>query len=248
MPHKIKLRRFLANTGIFRNRYETEKALESGLVKVDNKTVKGGSFDVKKKHHVFYNNKEIKMVAKSIYIILNKPIGYLSQKDPSRKNVYDIVNQMKEFSDDEKKTMFNVGRLDIDTEGLLIMTNDGQLSNKIINSSKFFEKTYFVILDKPLLPKDKLQLEKGVKIVVKKDGKRLYYKTREAKVKLLDDKELELTITEGKKRQIRKMLMALGYAVVFLKRISIGRLSTGSLTPGQHKILAKEEIYDNLFG
>lgn len=168
---------------------------------------------------------------RNIYILLNKPKGYIctSEDTHSRKKVIDLIKGVKE-------RLFTIGRLDKDTEGLLLLTNDGNFAHHLMHPSFEIKKVYQVILDKGCALADIKRLEKGIVI----DGK----KTKACQINLLakSGKVLVLTIHEGRKRQIRQMFFCFGYEVVDLKRIKYGSLTLGNLKTGHFRFLTGQEI------
>ncbi|MBU1321849.1 MAG: pseudouridine synthase [Nanoarchaeota archaeon] len=237
---RLKLKQFLMKTGLFDKKEDVIKALHEGLIFVDDKIVKNTDFGVKSKHVIKYNGKVLELVSKNIYLMLNKPKGCLCQKG-AEFNVYQIIRQMNDFSPEERQSLFIVGRLDKDTTGLLILSNDGKLADEIMKPNKKVVKTYVVLLDKDLLDKDKISLEKGVKINVNDKD----YVTMPSEVDV-DKNKIRISIYEGKKRQIRQMFLKLGYTVVELERVSIGNLHLGNLKQGEYKKLSGKDIRDGL--
>lgn len=166
------------------------------------------------------------------YYMLNKPGDVVSAThDNHDKTVLDLLSNIR------KKDLFPVGRLDKDTEGLLILTNDGTLAHNLLSPKKHVEKTYFVALRSPIQEEDIVQLEQGIDIGEDK-------LTLPAKVKVLDPTHIELTIHEGKFHQVKRMLKAVSNEVTYLKRISFASLSLdSSLAPGEYRELTTEEVY-----
>lgn len=172
-----------------------------------------------------------------VYYMMNKPAGVVSAtQDNTCRTVLDFI------SSDRKKDLFPVGRLDKDTEGLLLLTNDGELAHSLLSPKKHVAKTYLVGIEKPLSLKQAEALEQGVDI----GEKRL---TLPAKVELLSEKLITLTIHEGKFHQVKRMLQAVDNRVLTLKRISFGALSLDeTLPPGAYRELTKQEVtllYEN---
>ena len=167
------------------------------------------------------------------YYMLNKPQGVVSATEDKReKTVLDLILSKK------RKDLFPVGRLDKDTEGLLLITNDGELAHQLLSPKKHVDKTYVTRLLKSLLLEDAKKLEIGVDI-----GEQEL--TLPAKVNLLNAEgtEVQITIQEGKFHQVKRMFQAVGNQVVFLKRISMGSLMLDKeLRPGEYRLLTQEEI------
>jgi len=170
-----------------------------------------------------------------VYILLNKPVGYTSTRsDPhATKTVMELVKDVDAF-------LYPVGRLDVDTSGLLILTNDGEFTNALAHPSHEIEKTYVAVVQ-GRIPEGALRaLERGVKL---EDGW-----TAPARSRLLGfsaasgESTVELVIHEGRKRQVRRMLAEVGYPVLRLSRTRIGELELGALKEGEHRILTKREV------
>lgn len=167
------------------------------------------------------------------YIMLNKPRGYLTSvsDDRGRKCVMDLLHGVEE-------RVYPIGRLDLNSEGLLLFSNDGNFANDLMHPSRRVGKTYRVTVRPDITDEQAVQLSEGVEI----DG----YRTAPAVVRVLDKQPnrvvLEMTIYEGKNRQIRKMCEAVGLEVARLKRISIGPVRLGMLKPGTYRDLKKDEL------
>lgn len=170
-----------------------------------------------------------------VYILLNKPRGYTSTRsDPhAKQTVLDLVRGVDEF-------LFPVGRLDVDTSGLIILTNDGELANLLTHPSHEIEKTYVAIVRGYLTARSLSRLEQGVEL---DDGL-----TAPARARLIswsrkdNTSTVEITIHEGKKRQVRRMLQALGHRVAKLTRVRLGTLDLGGLGEGEHRKLTSMEV------
>lgn len=172
-----------------------------------------------------------------LYIVLNKPPGYItsttSKQGRSVLNLLTKENCADKIKHEIKQRVYPVGRLDKDSEGLVLLTNDGGLTNLLTHPRYEHEKEYEAIIDKPLTEAGKKQLEKGMDI-----GEVV----RGIKIKKVTGKKLALILKEGKNRQIRKMLGRLGYNVVSLKRIRIGKLELGKLSKGKWQTVDKQDI------
>ena len=177
------------------------------------------------------------------YYLLNKPVGVVSAtRDGRNETVLDLL------SGENVKGLSPCGRLDIDTEGLLLITDDGDLIHRLLSPKKHVDKVYEVHIRQALLPADIERLEKGVNIGDKKDDGSIDY-TLPAKVELCDDKDEDgypvifLTIHEGRFHQVKRMLEAVGNEVMFLRRISMGSLVLdGELGVGEYRALTEDEI------
>lgn len=222
---KIRLNKYIASTGVC-SRRKAEEYILARRVSVNEEIVTELGTQVEDSDIVCIDGKKISLEENKVYIMLNKPKGYVTTaKDQfDRKSVLDIVRV--------KERVYPVGRLDMDSEGLLLLTNDGDFSNNIIHPTKHIAKTYEVTLKKNISEQAIHMLENGVDI----GG----YVTRPAIVKKLSDKIIHITISEGKNRQVRRMCEAVQNKVVNLKRISIGKLLLGNLKCGEYVMLSKE--------
>ena len=167
-----------------------------------------------------------------VYYMFHKPAGCVSAtKDNQDKTVLDYINK-----EDYKPDLFPVGRLDKDTEGLLLITNDGDLAHRLLSPKKHVPKTYYVKIKAPLSETDIKLLEEGIDIREEK-------KTLPAKVEILKEQEILLTISEGKFHQVKRMLLAVENEVLYLKRLSMGSLKLDeNLKAGEYRALTGEEI------
>ena len=174
------------------------------------------------------DGEKIKVNTNYEYYMLNKPKRVICSNDDKfgRKLAIDFIKS--------KKRLYTYGRLDYMTEGLIIISNDGEVYNHVMHPRKKLYKSYIAKLDREIEEKDMEALKYGVVI----DGKR----TAPAKVKRIDKKEIRIAIYEGRNRQIRKMVEILGYTVETLKRVKVGELSLGHLKTGDYRVLTEEEI------
>ncbi|RCK76662.1 MAG: Ribosomal large subunit pseudouridine synthase B [Ignavibacteriae bacterium] len=228
---KVSLARAISKLGVT-SRKKAGQLIKEGVVTVNDKIIENINFKVDPdKDKISINGKVIKKV-KPIYILLNKPEGYITTRSDelNRKTVYDLITDIKDW-------VFPVGRLDKDTSGLLILTNDNRLGELLTNPESEVPKTYSVFIDKPITEPALEALRKGVTILRN-------YKTLPAQVETVnqDPRRLILTICEGKNRQIRRMFEALNYKVLNLTRIKIGNLKIGDLKAGEWRYLTKSEI------
>lgn len=227
----MRINKFLAESGVC-SRRAADKLIEEGVVKINGK-VCGLGAEVEMSDSVSVNGKIVNTVKKYDYYIMNKPKGYVCtvKDDKGRKTVMDLLPP-------NIKRLFPVGRLDYDTEGLLILTNDGNLTFKLTYPKNEVPKTYLVKTEKPVTEEDLNKLRSGVVI----DG----VKTKKCNVKLIETtkegSKLNITITEGRNRQIRKMIEAVNNNVDFLKRIKIGELKLTGLNRGEVRSLTPFEI------
>ena len=214
------------------SRKEVKNLIRKGFVLVNGKTIFDDDFKVDPINDeitIFNNTIEYN---KYVYIMLNKPKDYISATyDPRYKTVIDLVSEY------QKMGIFPVGRLDIDTEGLLILTNDGQLAHNLLSPSKHVNKTYYVEFSGEFKDSYYNDFEKGIKI----DD----YITEPAKVILLDKNKAHCIIHEGKFHQVKKMFQALNMEVTYLKRVKFKNLELdNSLGLGEYRMLSLEEIED----
>lgn len=235
---EIRLQKFLANNGVC-SRRKAEEHILAGDVKVNGKVVTelGTKVDPLKDEVIFKDNK-VGKVEKKVYILLNKPIGYVTTtKDQfDRDTVLDLVKV--------KEKVLPVGRLDMYTSGALILTNDGDFIYKVTHPKYEIEKTYNVTLKGIITREEVEKLEKGVEIET--DGK--IFTTGKAKVKILktdeekDISRIEITIHEGKNREVRKMCSAIERKVLALHRRKIGNISVKNLKLGEWRYLTAKEV------
>lgn len=228
----MRINKFIAESGVA-SRRAADNLIQDGQVKINGKVCKLGDEVKVGVDHVSVGGKVINVVKTYEYFIMNKPKGYIcSAKDEKgRKTVIDLLPQTS-------KRVFPVGRLDYDTEGLLILTNDGELTFKLTHPRNEIPKTYLVKTEKPVSIEDVNKLRTGVYI----DG----VKTKKCNIHLLETKKegskLHITITEGRNRQVRKMFEAINNNVDFLKRIKIGELTLTGLNRGEVRKLYPDEI------
>lgn len=232
---KVRLQKYLAEAGIASRRKCEEYILE-GKVKVNGEIVKelGTKIDAEK-DKVLFEGKTVKKESELVYILLNKPTGYVTttKEQMGRKMVLDLLK-------DVKTRILPVGRLDMYTSGALILTNDGDFIYKITHPKHEVNKTYIARVKGIVKEQDIEALRTGVKI---ED-----YTTSPAIVEIIEiDKEkkltkLEITIHEGKNRQVRKMCESLGYGVYSLHRYSIGQVSVKGLKRGNWRYLTDKEV------
>ena len=234
IKNEIRLQKFLAEAGIA-SRRKSEELITQGKIMLNGKIVTELGTKVNPvEDKIIYNGKEVKIKDEHVYILLNKPIGYVTTvKDQfQRDSVLDLVKV--------KQRLVPVGRLDMYTSGALILTNDGDFVYKVTHPKHEIEKTYTVTI-KDLIKEDEVEiLKNGVEI----DG----YKTKPAKVKILKTDEeknfsrLEIVIHEGKNRQIRKMCEAIGHKVLALHRSKIAGIGVKDIPLGKWRYLTKQEI------
>lgn len=223
---KIRLQRFIALNSNY-SRRKAEELIQDGIVKINSVKAELGQSIDPQKDKIYINGKLIKPIKKRITLMLNKPAGYITTKrDPhANKTVMDLIPY---------KDVFPVGRLDKDTEGLLLLTNDGDLAYKLTHPKFEHEKEYYVELKSEITSDQIKKLEKGITI----DGK----KTAPCIITKHNRNKLNITLHEGRKRQIKRMFEKLGNKVIYLYRLRIGKLKLGSLKKGSHKLINSEDI------
>jgi len=224
----------LANLG-YGSRKEVKDLLKSGGVKVNDTVVKNGKEQVNPDIDTVTLHGEVIEYKEYIYLMMNKPQGVISAtEDHYEETVIDLLEL-----EDAVFSPFPVGRLDKDTEGLLLLTNDGQLAHQLLSPKKHVPKTYFAVIDREVTEEDVLAFQEGVTL---DDG----YVTKPGKLKILKSgirSDIELTITEGKFHQVKRMFEAVGKKVVYLQRISMGPLKLDeTLELGEYRELTEEEI------
>lgn len=218
----MRLDKYLTECGIG-SRKEVKKIIDSGAVSVNEKIVSSPKENVNEEKDIVKYNEKIIKYKKFRYYILNKISGYITAvDDPREKTVMDILPDWV-----IKKDLAPVGRLDKDTEGLLLLTNDGQLNHRLLSPKSHVDKTYYAELEKDISEDDLEKLRKGVDI----GG----YITMPAEAKKIEEKKIHLTIKEGKFHQVKKMLEAVNNKVIYLKRISFGKLELKEMELGEVK-------------
>lgn len=228
----MRINKYIASCGEA-SRRAADELIQQGRVSVNGKILKEPGYDVKEGDEVRLFGRVITLETKKVYYLLNKPTGYVTttMDKEGRPTVMDLVSG-------EGVRLFPVGRLDYNTSGLLILTNDGDLSNKLMHPSKEFPKTYRVRAAGTVTLSDIRKLENGVDI----GG----FVTSKAEAKLIrHDKNssiVDITIHEGKNRQVRRMFKAIGFPVQELTRTGLGTLVIGRLAVGSYRKLSREEV------
>ena len=228
---EIRINKYIANSGVC-SRRKAEEYILAGKVLVNGVVNTELGYKVKETDVVVVDGKQISLESNKVYIMLNKPKGYVttSKEQFGRPSVLDIVKV------DER--VYPVGRLDMDSEGLLILTNDGEFSNNVIHPTKHISKKYEVVLKGSITELAINKLEAGVDI----GG----YVTRPAMVEKVTDKKILITIGEGKNRQVRRMIEVVDNKVLNLKRIAIGGLKLDKLKTGEY-ITLNEKLVNKIF-
>lgn len=220
-----RINKFISETGIC-SRREADKLIEQCKVTVNGVIAELGT-KVSEADEIIVNGKPLKPKSETVYIAFNKPRGITSTTDPKDKdNIIDFINY--------PKRVFPIGRLDKDSEGLIFLTNDGDIVNKILRAGNNHEKEYVVKVDKSIDEAFLSKMQNGVPI--------LDTITQNCKVKQLNDHEFNIILTQGLNRQIRRMCEALGYKVLRLKRIRIMNIPLDNIAPGKWRYFTADEI------
>lgn len=221
----MRINKYIGETG-FCSRREADKIIEEGRVTINGELAHLGS-KVEAGDKVCIDGKPIGKKRKHIYIALNKPVGITCTTERHIKgNIIDFVNH--------PERIFHIGRLDKDSQGLILLTNDGDIVNKILRAENNNEKEYIVTVNKPITSQFIDGMSKGVRI--------LGTVTKPCKVTPINDRTFRIILTQGLNRQIRRMCQAFGYQVVKLKRIRIMNIKLGDLKIGQWRYLTTEEL------
>ncbi|MEW9077286.1 pseudouridine synthase [Terrisporobacter glycolicus] len=234
MAKKLRIDKILSNLG-YGSRAEIKVYCKKGLVKVNDKVISNPGTQVDTDDDKIEFNNEVVRYREFVYIMMNKPDGYLSatfdKRDPI---VLDLIDASYLTFEP-----FPVGRLDKDTEGLLVLTNDGQLAHRVLSPKKHVPKTYYAKIEGIVTEEDVKAFEKGVTL---DDG----YETMPSQLKILESgetSEIELTIHEGKFHQVKRMFESVSKKVVYLKRLSMGKLKLDeTLDLGEYRELTDEEV------
>lgn len=223
----MRINKYIAKSGIA-SRRKADSIILSGQIKVNNRIITDLSYTVQNDDVVLYNDIPIKPLNENYYIMLNKPMGYTctNQDKYATHTIFELI--------DIDTKLFSIGRLDKDSRGLILITNDGNIYNKIIHPRSELFKTYIVKLNQKYHKDYNNFFERGIDI----GG----YKTMPAKIVVVDDYHIKILISEGKNRQIRRMFEVLGFKVIDLKRISIGKINLGNLKEGKYRFLDNSEV------
>ncbi|WP_044022485.1 23S rRNA pseudouridine(2604) synthase RluF [Bacillus sp. SG-1] len=220
----MRINKFISEAGKA-SRRGADRLIEEGRVTINGKKAKIGD-QVEPGDDIRVSGQQIRVARNNVYLALNKPVGITSTTEKNVKgNIVDLVNH--------PLRVFNIGRLDKDSDGLILLTNDGDIVNEILRAENQHEKEYIVSVDKPITPEFLTQMSEGVKI--------LGTKTLPCKVEQLSKFDFKIILTQGLNRQIRRMCEALGYEVFRLQRVRIMNIHLGNLPVGQWRDLTKKE-------
>lgn len=226
----MRLDKYLAHAG-YGTRSEVKKIIQKGLVEVNGVVIKKDDQKIDEENDEIIVSGEKSTYIKHIYLMLHKPAGVISSNyDPSHKTTKDLIKGYEHYP------TFPVGRLDLDTEGLLIITNDGLLAHQLLSPRYHVDKTYYVEFSGEYQSIYTSLFETGVTL---EDG----YLCMPSKIELLEPQKALLTIKEGKYHQVKRMFMVLGMTVTYLKRVSFGPIALDeSLLKGQFRPLTEVEV------
>jgi len=229
----MRLNKYLAQAGVA-SRRKADELIKEGKIKVNGKVCKELGLDINiENDSVSFENRKVKLVNTFVYYKLHKPKGYVttSADEKDRKTVLDLMRNVQ-------YRVFPVGRLDYDTEGLLLLTNDGDFANIFTHPKNSITKTYVATVEGVVENADIKKITTGVDI----GG----YVTKPCSAIILEQNEkttkVEITISEGKNRQVKKMFEAIGKHIAFLKRTQIGEIKLGGLARGEYKTLTAKEL------
>ena len=228
----MRINKFLSSLGIA-SRRAIDKYIEEGRIKV-NGVIASTGIDVTEEDEIYIDNKKIETnrIEEKVYFMLNKPLEVLSASsdDRGRKTVVDLIKT--------DKRIFPIGRLDYMTSGLILLTNDGELFNRLVHPKSKIYKKYYIKVFGEVKKEEIEELKKGVLL---EDGKTLPAKVSGIKYDK-NKTSMYISIREGRNRQIRRMIEKFGYKVLMLRREKIGELFLGDLKEGKYRELTKEEI------
>lgn len=228
----MRIDKYLSNLK-YGSRTEIKKLIKDKKVIVNNEVIKNNDFKIDLKNDSVLIDGKVIPYFEELNLVLNKPSGYLSaNKDNLHKTVIDLIDEP--FNRYDLKIS---GRLDLDTEGLLVLTTSGEFAHEITSPNSNILKTYEVLIDKDC--NDFTELEKGVII---KDGKGNEYLAKAIAISRLGFCKIKIVIDEGKFHQVKRMFEKIGYTVIGLKRVKIGNLELGDLKIGEYRIFKREEL------
>ena len=251
---KIRLHQFLSKCGDFSSKRDIKEAIWNGEIQINDSIVKNIKFEFNPNTKIVsYRGKILKLSTINHYFLLNKPSGYIcsrlnsQEKELGKKSIFELFENR--LSKNIYQSLVTVGRLDEDTTGLLLVTTDGKIVEKITNPENHIPKKYFVKTDLEITEEEITAIRKGIAIKIVEEYHTEEYISRPARITLQDVDTAILTIDEGKKRQIRRMFDALGNYVVSIHRLAIGDLDLENydVQNGKFKEISKEEILQKCF-
>ncbi|MCI6868873.1 MAG: pseudouridine synthase [Lachnospiraceae bacterium] len=225
---EIRLNKYLSDAGVC-SRREADRMIEAGQVKVDGITATQG-MKITADQQVAVKGQLVEREQEMILLAVNKPRGIVCTTDRrwDDETIYDLVNY--------PKRIFSIGRLDKDSEGLLLMTNYGDILNKMMRAGNYHEKEYLVTVDKKITPEFLEKMRNGVYL------KELDVKTRPCRIELAGEKQFRIILTQGLNRQIRRMCETLRYKVTRLIRVRVMNIELGDLKPGEYRQITRKEF------
>lgn len=222
----MRINKYISETG-FCSRREADKLVESGRVSINGVVAELGS-QAEQGDDVRIDGKRIGVHKQHVYIALNKPVGIVSTTEMHvKENIVDFVRH--------KERIFPIGRLDKDSEGLILLTNDGDIVNRILRAEGKHDKEYIVTVDKPVTPSFLKGMSEGVRV--------LGSMTLPCQVTRIGERTFRIILNEGRNRQIRRMCSAFGYQVRRLKRVRIMNIELGTLAQGKWRDLTADELH-----
>ena len=245
MDSPIRLSKFLSGQGVC-SRREADFFIEQGWIRVDGMVVSKLGTKIDTDSHVELSDQAKAYQNQLVTILLNKPVGYVSsQPEKQYKPAISLITPQSQYANSASnhnqklrwplKGFAVAGRLDIDSSGLLVLTQDGSIASVLIHPDSNVEKEYLVRVDKPVLNEQLCKLQYGLSL----DGVKL----KHAAVTLLDENYFRMILTEGRKRQIRRMCAAVGLKTIGLKRVRIGNITLGALPQGKWRFKGTGEIF-----
>ncbi|MEK6857214.1 MAG: pseudouridine synthase [Nanoarchaeota archaeon] len=239
MAKKFRIYQLLVEAGLIKSKKEAVELARTGKITVDGNKIESLHYQINpKKKKLLVNNKEVEIILEQNYFMINKPKGIETTKE----NILKLMEQKKIISQKILPTMYPIGRLDKETTGLLIVTNDRKLGNKVLNPEFKLKKTYVAKINRKINDLEIDKLRKGVVINLEENGIITKYQTKPAEINPKGE-IVEVILSEGKKRQVRRMFEAIGCNVLELKRVAIGKLHIGELKEGEFKEYKKSDLY-----
>lgn len=225
---EIRLNKYLSDAGVC-SRREADRLIADGRVLVDGAVAVQG-MKVRPEQQVMVQGQSVSREQELILLAVNKPRGVVCTTDQrwGDRTIYDVLNY--------PKRIFSIGRLDKDSEGLLLMTNHGDILNKIMRAGNYHEKEYLVTVDKEITPEFLKKMGAGVYL------KELDVVTRPCRVELAGSRQFRIVLTQGLNRQIRRMCEAFHYRVTRLVRVRIMNIELGTLRPGEYRSVTRKEL------